>query len=158
MGFSFKKLLKHLHKIEFIFTIPMDDNRAADGRNLRWRFGYEKEYDPAAVQVMLDCRPCSVLEMMIALAVRCEEHIMGDPEIGDRTGLWFWCMLQNLYLDRMYDSHYDEKYVDEVISKFLNREYEPDGEGGLFTVRNCGRDLRNMEIWSQMCLYLNRVA
>ena len=39
--------------------------------------------------------------MMIALAIRCEEHIMDDPDAGDRTGQWFWSMLVSLGLGSM---------------------------------------------------------
>lgn len=46
----------------------------------------------------LDNRPCSVLEMIIALAIRLEEHIMDDPDIGNRTGQWFWDMIVSLGL------------------------------------------------------------
>ena len=40
----------------------------------------------------------------------------------------------------------------------MNRTYSPDGDGGLFTVRNCDRDLRNVEIWIQMCWYLDTIV
>jgi hypothetical protein len=99
--------------------------------------------------------PCSVLEMMIALAVRCEEHIMDDPNIGNRTGQWFWGMIVNLGLGAVTDERYDARLVDERIGRFLNRDYEPNGRGGLFTVRNCKYDLRDVEIWYQLCWYLD---
>lgn len=149
---SYRKLLIHLHNVEFIFTIPKDQNRAEDGISLRYRFalinGYEDEYD------YLD-GPCSILEMMVALAIRCEENIMDDPNVGDRTGQWFWNMVVSLGLGHMTDIHYDRRFVDEVLDKFLEREYEPNGKGGLFTIRNCGRDLRTVEIWYQLCWYLD---
>lgn len=92
---------------------------------------------------------------MIALAVRCEEHIMDDPDIGDRTGQWFWNMIVSLGLGSMTDERFDGEYVDEVVDIFLNREYERNGEGGLFTVNDTDRDMRNVEIWYQMHWYLN---
>lgn len=39
------KLLRHLHNIDFQYMLPMDGNRAEDGIDLRYRFGYEKEYE-----------------------------------------------------------------------------------------------------------------
>lgn len=42
---SYQKLLRHLHSIDFQYTLPMDGNRAEDGIDLRYRFGYEKEYE-----------------------------------------------------------------------------------------------------------------
>ena len=95
--------------------------------------------------------------MMTALAVRCEEHIMTDPDVGNRTGQWFWQMITNLGLVDMTDSKFDRKYVDLVIQRFLDRTYEPDGKGGLFTIEHCPYDLRTVEIWYQLCWYLDKL-
>lgn len=152
---SYLKLLRRLHSIEFRYSIPMDGNRAGDGVNLRYRFGYDCGYDATMIAAYLDDRPCSVLEMMIALAMRCEEHIMDDPDEGNRLGQWFWNMIVNLNLGFMTDDHFDIEYVDEVIDIFLDRKYKRNGEGGLFTVHNTNRDLRTVEIWYQMGWYLN---
>jgi hypothetical protein len=94
--------------------------------------------------------------MMVALASECEET-MDDPNVGDRTGQWFWGMIVNLGLGSMADYNFDYDYVDGVIQRFLNREYEPNGRGGLFTIRNCTEDLRTVEIWSQLCWYLGTI-
>jgi hypothetical protein len=102
--------------------------------------------------------PCSVLEMMIALAINTEEDIMDDPRFGDRTGQWFWGMIVSLGLGGMNDYRYDERLVDDVIDTFLRREYEPDGRGGLFTVRHCDRDMRDVEIHIQRNYYLNTIT
>ena len=149
---SYRKLLAYLHSIEFTYSIPRDKNRAEDGLDLRYRFTYETNIKHAEDYIH---GPCSVLEMMVALAIRCEENIMDDPSYGNRTGQWFWGMIVNLGLGFMTDSRFDEQFVDDVIFRFLNREYEPDGKGGLFTVRNCKYDLRTVEIWYQMCWYLD---
>ncbi len=154
----FRKLLIHLNSIPFAYSLPMDSNRETDGIDLRYRFGYEKDYDPRMIASYLDDRPCTVFEMMVALSNRCEEQIMSDPEIGDRTGLWFWNMLVSLGLDYMTDNEYDEDYIDTIIDRFLNREYNADGSGGLFTIENCSTDLRNVEIWYQMNWYLDDIA
>ena len=83
---SYRRLFAKLHSTEFIFEIPMDGNRAEDGVELRYRFGREQNYPDAMVASLLDDTSCSILEMMIALSIRCEEHIMDNPDIGNRTG------------------------------------------------------------------------
>lgn len=155
---SFKKLLEHLHEIEFRYVIPKDSNRAEDGMDLRYRFAYE-EYSHDSRDYIVDClaRPCSVLEMMIALAIRCED-IMDDPSIGNRTGQWFWKMIVNLGLGGMYDRRFDREYVDKTIDNFLNRKYEPDGKGGLFSLKDCKYDLRKFEIWICALWYLDTLV
>ena len=149
---SYRRLLAHLHATEFTYVIPNDKNRAGDGVDLRYRFSLDRNYRD--VDRYLD-GPCSLLEMMVALAIRCEEQIMDDPEIGDRTRQWFWGMVVNLGLGSMTDNDFDEEYVEFVIDRFLRREYEPNGKGGLFTIRYCDRDLRTVEIWYQLCWYLD---
>lgn len=152
---TYRKLLTCLYDHDFRYSIAMDDNRDSDGIDLRYRFAREKGYDYRLIGSYLDDRPCSVLEMMIALALRCEEHIMEDSEFGDRTGHWFWNMIVSLGLSSMSDKRFDIDYVDDVIERFLDREYEPNGKGGLFTVRDSKRDMRTMEIWYQMHSYLS---
>jgi hypothetical protein len=148
---SYRKLLTYLHDTEFRYLILRDENRAKEGVDLRYRFDDSYPY-------VNKRRPCSVLEMMVAIAVRCEEEYMDDPTRGDRTSQWFWGMIVNLGLGSMTDDRFDLDIVEEAIERLLDREYEADGEGGLFTVRNCEFDLRDIEIWDQLCLYLNEIT
>lgn len=152
---SYHKLLQFLHTVEFRWIIDSDENRAEDGINMRWRFAVYKghEEDPDEILDILE-GPCSVLEMMIALAIRCED-IMDDPSVGDRTPQWFWNMIANLGLGTMHDDHFDKSSVRNILDRFMNREYEPTGRGGLFRLRSCRADLREVEIWYQMCWYLD---
>ena len=154
---SYRKLLYYLNGIDFTYILPMDENRAVDGVDLRYRFGYERSYEDAVIESCLDDRPCSVLEMLVALAVRCEEQIMDDMDAGNRTPQWFWGMIFNLGLRYMDDGRFDLGYANNVTWALLNRKYKRNGEGGLFTVERCGRDLRSVEIWYQMCWYLDSV-
>lgn len=155
---SYRKLLKYLHDTEFTYRLRHDSDRAQDGVDLRRRFALQNdEYYYDYTIRSLD-GPCSVLEMMIALAIRCEETIMADPQVGDRTGQWFWKMIHNLGLGSMLDYRFDEEYVEQVVITFLNRKYEPNGRGGLFTIRGCDSDLRKVEIWRQLCWYLDSIT
>lgn len=154
----YQRLLHRLDDIPFTYSIPMDGNRAEDGVDLRYRFGGECGYDDRTIARFLDDRDCSVLEMMVALALRCEEHIMCNPDIGDQTGRWFWNMIESLGLIDMTDRRFNIYYVDTIIDMFLDRSYKRNGKGGLFTVENCDLDLRSVEIWYQMCWYLDSIT
>ena len=154
---SYRKLLYLLHDTDFIYTIDMDSNRYEDGVDLRYRFGEACGYPDCQIANGLDDRPCSVLEMIIALAIRLEEHIMSDPDIGNRTGQWFWDMIVSLGLGSMDDAKFDKAYSVGVIRRFLNRDYERNGKGGLFTIEHCRYDLRDVEIWYQANWYLDKV-
>ena len=136
---DYGQLLLYLSGVEFTWTIKHDGDRAEDGHYLRSEFGSDID-----IPVY-----CSVLEMMIALAIRCDE-IIYDPEYGDRVGLIFWCMVDNLGLTEMDKFNFDKDFCDEVITTFLKRRYLRDGRGGLFVTRNPKIDMRKSEIWYQM--------
>lgn len=154
----YRKLLVQLHDRPFIARLRLDENRMADGVDLRYRFGCERGYNNNTdIQSVFSNNPCSILEMMVALSLRMEEHIMSDPAIGDRTGKWFWGMIDNLGLHKMTSRNYDPKYIDDVLTRFLDRQYQPNGLGGLFTIHDRGVDCRTTEIWYQMCWYLDEI-
>lgn len=150
-------LLEELHSIEFVYKLAMDENRASDGVDLRYRFADEHDYHQAMIVSYLDNRPCSVLEMMVALALRCEEDIMVDPDIGNQTGKWFWNMIKNLGLYPKANKKINKTEVHEVIERFLNREYQYDGSGGLFAIKYPPKDLRDVELWYQLNWYLSEL-
>lgn len=154
---SYRKLLYFLFNIEFTYTNDKDANRAEDGKDFRYKFAFMNGYSSKVVEEYLNQYPCSVLEMMVALAYRVEDHIMDDPELGDRTGQWFWAMIVSLGLGGVSDTNFSRPYVKQVITRFLNKDYAANGEGGLFTVNNCPYDLRTMEIWDQFMWYLDDI-
>ncbi len=143
-----------LHGTPFRYSVSRDENRAQDGIDLRWRYSYLNGYDDLSDFLS---GPCSVLEMMVALAIKCEE-IMDDATYGDRTGQWFWQMVVSLGLGGMYDEAFDKGYSIQCIERFLDRRYSSNGRGGLFTVRGAHRDMRDLEIWYQMDDYLNNIV
>ena len=154
---SYRKLLWYLYNTPFDYIIDRDGNRADDGIHFRYRFGDDNDYQTETIRRYLDLRPCTVLEMMVALAYRIEEQIMTDTTYGNRTGQWFWNMINSLNLGHMNDSRFDVEYVENVIFRFLNRDYSPNGAGGLFIVNRPARDMRDVEIWCQAMWYLNDI-
>lgn len=154
---AYSNLLGYLYARTFEWSIPLDENRYTDGIDLRFRYGYEYRISADDISMAFDGRPCSMLEMMIALSLRCEEHIMSNEIFGDRLSYWFKNMLNNLKLSDQKNNRYDEKFVEYRLSCFFAHAYEPTGEGGLFVVSNPRQDMRHVEIWYQMCWYLDSV-
>lgn len=153
---SYKKLFMLLFDTEFTFYIRNDFNRARDGIDLRYRFANTtKDISYDNILDILD-EPCNVLEMLVALAIRIEESIMDDPQYGDRTSQWFWIMLSNLGLSSMTDDNFNKKVANEIIYRFLERRYAPDGRGGLFYIRDCTEDLTQVEIATQVYWFLDK--
>lgn len=152
---NFSKLLMHLFKAPYMYVIPNDKNRADDGLKMRERYEYETG---RSITNDFYIEDCSVLEMMIALASRCENSIMDNPKYGDRTAQWFWQMIANLGLNGQTNDMYKERFVDDILYRWMSHGYKKDGTGSLFIIRNTDEDTRDMEIWKQMCLYLDTVA
>lgn len=153
---SYNKLLSFLYSKEFYAVMARDENRASDGIDLRREFMFTSGYDTAMPDLMSE--PCDILEMMVALSLRCERTIMDNPQIGNRTGQWFWQMISSLGLQGMHDKRFDVRLVHEITDTFLERKYDRDGKGGLFTIPNCRDDLRREEIWIQMCWFLDSIS
>ena len=145
---SYDQLIHILQLTPFYSPIPMDKNRIEDGINLRARYSNSISKD----------EPASVLEVMMALAYRCEEEFMADPDYGDREGEWFFGMIQSLGLDGMTDDRFNLVYTMSILDIFLKRQFKPNGEGSLFTVKNSSQDFRKTEIWYQMCWYLDEIT
>lgn len=143
--------LRQLYKTEFIWLVPNDDNRIADGLSLRERFIRDEGIvDPTPDWMSLEC---SVLEMLIALSWRLAFETEGLPSD------WFWEMITNLGFRA--DQTNDRRFTDQVredIEKTIHdlvwRLYSPSGRGGLFPLNHEPQDQRRVEIWYQMNAYL----
>jgi len=143
---TYWNLLKQLFTTEFIWHIPCDDNRAEDGRDLRfeWANSFGVRVDTNWAEL-----GCSFLEMLIALARRLEFQDGRDCEF------WFWHLLGNLGLLGHNDrSKFAPEDVDDRIRMVMDRTYNRYGEGGLFPLPRAQKDQRTVELWYQMHAYL----
>ena len=147
---NYTKLLKKLFDTDFIYIMDRDQNRAEDGVELRQRYCETTGYGLSMN------RPCSVLELMISCAMHVEAF-MNSADYKDRTNVWFWEMITSLGLRSYNDIRYDELEVTTILMRFMNRNYEPNGRGGLFTVINPEEDMRSVEIWYQLCWHVNEI-
>lgn len=144
---NYHGLLLVLHRTEFIWTEPGDDNRAADGLELRLDFLIEldvRDRDPLWFET-----PASVLEVLIAFCRHA--NFQTDIPVAD----WFWRLIENLKLsDYRHISEEQIPEIQEVLQTFMWRTYGPNGEGGLFPMQDPPRDQRKVEIWYQFCDYV----
>ena len=141
---NYYHLLDFLFNKDFVWVNEYDANRVVDAEKLREDYGWDGHFSG-----------CSCLEMLIALAERCQHHIMGDPGGPDQTYKWFWSMIENLGLDRFDDDHFVYDLVDDIVMDWMELRYSADGKGGLFPLKHPHKDMREVEIWFQMCAWLN---
>lgn len=146
---TYWSLLQAMHTKEFTWFVRNDDNRAEDGRYLRFDFLDSIHEDPEMHADFL-CLDCSMLEMLIALAKRL------SYSGGGASRKWFWHMIENLGI-RFVDEGFtaaEFQAVDEALERVKQRTYAPDGTGGLFPLRRPNGDQRRVELWYQMGHYL----
>lgn len=143
------ELARVLFSTKFIWFVPNDDNRAADGIDLRYEF--IREWGDDGVDDLWLELECSMLEMLIALSRRLSFESYGS------AAEWFWKLMQNLglkdYTDDIFEISIAEE-VEEVLERINQRSYSPNGDGGLFPLRNATEDQRDIEIGYQMSAYL----
>lgn len=149
---DYEKLLRFLFNKKFISIIPLDDNRIVDAIEFRAEFERSNGYFEPIIK-----RDISVLEIMVSLAVRCEDSIMGNTNYGDRTGEWFWYMIKSMELLPYTDWSFDEVSVNYILDKMINRTYSKDGLGSLFYIPNFKKDMRKIDIWYQMNNWLTTI-
>lgn len=146
---SYWELSKQLYETPFTWVIPDDRNRAERGKELRQEFIRDCDIDDIEINwLQIDC---SVLEMLVSLACKASFESLGEP--GD----WLWKFLENLGLNGYNDNVYSEaimQEVDAVVRRWLDREYEKDGVGGLFPRKDATQDQRKVNIWYQLQGYL----
>lgn len=139
-------LLRQLYCTEFAWFVPNDDNRAEDGRELRFEWASVEDVELPDHWLRLGC---SFLEMLIGLARRLEF------QTDESCEHWFWQLINNMGLLGCHDrSNFGEQDVEERTSSVIWRTYDYDGNGGLFPLRSASRDQRQVEIWYQFCEYL----
>ena len=150
---SYWKLLRLLYVRQFEWTVSNDDNRAADGRYLRHEFLESTGYIlDSAGQDWFNLES-SMLEMLLALSRRAafQSEIL--------AGAWFWHLMGNLGFRDYNDKNFglsEEREVEEVLSRVINRTYHSDGQGGLFPLNSPTRDQRTVELWDQLSTYLQQ--
>ena len=145
--YSYKRLLERLHHIFFHWSIGLDENRVYDGLELRCDF-FGCDVGPD--------KPCSVLEMLVAFAIRIDNEYVGDCG-KEQPELIFWEMIKNLGLDRYHDHaiRYSDVEIDHIVSDWMDRRIDYNGRGGLFPLKHTNRDQRDLELWVQMQEYVN---
>lgn len=146
---EYTSLLTRLYERDFQYFIPMDGNRYEDGICLRYDYPLVKDQ-----RYVLDDKSCSMLEMMVALCIRVEREILYNPTECNHVPELFWGMINEMGLIDQTNRRYNEEYVDSRISAVLLRQYAPNGQGGLFKIKNPRGDMRTTEIWYQCQWYI----
>lgn len=148
---SYWDLVNLMYEMEFVWSIPMDNNRAVDGLDLRTEFAHEIGIRPELMQKHFG--PCSFLEVLVGLSRR-----MAFVAGGDAPG-WAWVLLTNLELQSMWDrlSHAKKDKAWAIMNAAIHRQYQPDGTGGFFPLAWPDDDQTRIELWYQLNSYVEEL-
>ena len=154
VGDYYRPVYDELYFIDFRWTkkFPDDENRAADGVWLRRVFAEENGIEVSDLGI--DWKPCSVLEMLVAIARRIEYEILAWPG-QENVPKWFWMFMENLSIAPDSNRISDLNYVDSQVENWLDRHINRDGSGGIFVTHIREIDMRKLSMWSQMNAVLN---
>jgi hypothetical protein len=148
---SYRTVCEHMNHVVFDWSVPNDDNRAAEGKELRYEFFEEADLPQDADTQRFTEPDASVFEVIVALCRR------ADFQAERGINNWFRIILENLGLIECSDDKVgpkDAEKIDRVILKMNSRRYRPNGRGGLFPLRNPTEDQREVELWYQLAKYL----
>lgn len=154
-GKPYTKLACELHQQKFIPNedSPMDKNRIYDGVSLRVQF--MQMYGELGSST--NRGSCTMLEFLVAISERMA-FLMGAENEENKAPLYFWCLIRNLRLLKLNDDRFDilngEFFVEDAVRRVLDRNYDYNGDGGLFPLFRPMEDQRNVEIWYQMQAWL----
>lgn len=145
-GFRERIVLEFLFSKEFVWTVPNDDNRAQDGKDLRREFLESWGHPPETEFLEIGC---SMFELLVGLSRRLAFEGDGEPDA------WFWRMMANIKLTKLTDDRSCSfERVDDILDRVIWRTYNHLGHGGLFPLASSEEDQRRVELWYQMSAYL----
>jgi len=144
---SYFELVYLMFETEFKWSVDMDDNRLADGMELRAEFAHLHN---ASRTGMNRLGPCSFIEVLIGLSRRLAFVA------GGTARRWAWQLLVNLHLEKMWDHLSGSKRhaALQIMNTVIQRDYAPNGEGGFFPMAWDERDQRQVELWYQLNAYV----
>lgn len=151
---NYSFLMEELWNIEFFVLpeFPMDKNRAEDGLALRDRF-----QNDLGKGIPMRGKPCSVLEMLLALSERMDLEYVGSPgEI--HNDVIFFHMLKNLGLENCQNLGWNwlcREKISQSCEKLNKKITTKNGRGELFPLKNWRKRGKKREIWAQMQAYIS---
>jgi len=148
-------LIELLSNTKFECSIPEDNPRTEDAFDLRREYISECRYNSEEPQA--DDRlygPASVLEVLVALAIRFDMEVVGNPGVPQPDRL-FMEWLDNLGVVVM-DSEWsidNSNLIMLKLSKWMNRNYKDDGKGSIFPLKHVTFNFSKSDIWRQCYVF-----
>lgn len=133
-------VLTYLHGVCFNYILDRDTNWISNVTDLRY-----------GITGVVSETPPSVLEVLVCIACKANSDLIGEYGV-DNTPYVFWMMVANLGLLADGLTEEDANYI---LDKWTSREFECNGLGSPFPIKNCHRDQRKVDLWLQICGYFS---
>ncbi len=144
-------MLDLLYLTPYVSTNRLDQSREVDGLDMRE--AYLDAHGFAGTRGLPG--QCTVLEVLVALCVRCERDITCEPS-RDKTAKWFWDMMYYSGLCEYPNrAKWDDSEVLDILERVLRHKYDRDGRGSFFHIKHVDTDMRKLDLWSQMMRYID---
>lgn len=148
-GGEYSKLCRLMHATTFRVLVDHDGNRVGDVAELKLNYMAMMRVDPRDEDT-LTAPGASVFEVLVSLAQRMEYQT--DLPIQVCFGIF----IENLGLRPCVDDNFEMNRAKavQIIHRFNDRLYRPNGQGGLFPLRIPRGDQRRIELWYQLAYYM----
>lgn len=148
-GGSYVLLTQVMHETTFRVLVSHDENRVGDVGELRQNFMSMTRIEPLDESDLM-LPDATMFEVLVCLARRAEYQTNLPMQV------WFGMFIENLGLRNYTDDRFAQhrRQAVQILQRFNNRLYRPNGQGGLFPLRNPRGDQRLVELWYQMGFYL----
>lgn len=147
---GYNLLIDMLHNSAFEVFVERDSNRLQDGASYRGAFFG----NIGVIDGNFSDHPIGILEVLVAFAIRIDTDYIGDPG-NPHPEILFWEMLCNLGLNKYDDNHFNSDEVYNILAIWITRNYNYNGFGGIFPLKNARNDQKEVELWRQMMAYFN---
>lgn len=143
---EFFELCHVLYDTDFEWILELDRDRTLDGLKLRDELG-----------AVLPSKPCSVLEVLIGLAIRMA-YLVEPADDGSSDSIvadMFWVLVAKLGLtvytnEVILRNNTSCLTIIDILNRWMQREFEPDGHGSPFPLETPVKDQRLCPMSYQM--------
>lgn len=151
----YPRILSELHNIPFVCRVKLDENRVEDALGMR-RFVIQNSADYLYYNATFP-NP-SVLEVLCAFAKLCWESDGQSDQRYPSDWLRMFFMNMNLIDDICNEISENPTYIRIQVDTMMDRRYDRNGEhGGLFHIRRSDVDMRRIQLFEQMDVYLGEL-
>lgn len=153
---EYSQLMGFLDDYSFKWVLKLDEDRAKDGIQLRKEYDFEYSRGDISIYDELFDVPCSVLEMLVALSLRCYDEFLSGFDVKKVTPhKVFLHILTSLDLFSETNNRFSYEKCVKNVKSFIEKLHV---NGRYLTVFKIDPKVANphkMELWWQMQRYID---